>query len=197
MRFPHLPIFIVTIFFFFPLNFQAAPQNNVVHRTFWQPCHHGLRVNYCSQDGKICGAPQANLYCHMLGYEKSTDSMIANNVGFSRFLPGCNTCIGWDCNGFKYIDCSKHLDHTPPKPYHYRYRHFYYPRYQHYRVDWCYDGCKGCGARAANSFCRRMGYNRASHFSIAKEIAATSAIGNQKLCFGRHCNAFQEISCYR
>jgi hypothetical protein len=183
----------------------AASNEEISTRSFWQPTFHGSPLNYCLPDGCTCGKVVADRYCRMLGYEKASQQLIARNVGMSVFLPKCLTssrtndlkCMSWRCNGFKVINCIKHLSHKPPKEYHYRLKHYYYPRYKHYRVDWCYDGRNGCGRRAAFSFCRRLGFTKAHHYTIEKDIAATVAIGNQKLCFGKGCNGFREISCYR
>lgn len=175
----------------------VAKQNETFHRNFWQPSYHGERLNYCLLDGKACGLAVATRYCQIMGYAKADQQIIANNVGLTNYLDFSGKCTGWRCNGFKTIRCSAKISHVPPREYHYRLRRFAYPRYNHYRVAWCYDGVRHCGKRVANSFCRRMGYMSARRFNIEKQVAATQAIGNQKLCFSKECNAFSEISCYR
>lgn len=175
----------------------VAKQNETFHRNFWQPDYHGQRLNYCLFDGKTCGLSVATRYCQMMGYVKADHQMIANNVGLTNYLDVAAKCKGWNCNGFKTIRCSAKISNKPPKEYHYRLRRFVYPRYNHYRVDWCYDGARYCGQRVAKSFCRRMGYMNTRRFVIEKQVAATQAIGNQKLCFGNTCNAFKQITCYR
>ena len=133
----------------------------------------------------------------MMGYTRADQHAIDHNVGLTHFLSSSGRCMGWSCNGFKIIRCVANLNHNPPKAYHYRYKKFVYPRFEHYRVAWCYDGRRGCGRRAAFSFCRRMGYLQASGYRIERAVAATKAIANQKLCFGKACNAFSVIMCYR
>lgn len=174
-----------------------AKQNETFHRSFQQPHFHGKRLNYCFMDGKTCGLDVATRYCKIMGYTKADQQIIANNVGLTNYLDVQGKCTGWRCNGFKMIRCTAKISHTPPKTWHYRYRRFVYPRYNHYRVDWCYDGARHCGKKVAKSFCRRLGYMDAKRFSIERRVAATQAIGNQKLCFGNGCNAFSEITCYR
>ncbi len=167
------------------------------YRSFWLPNYNGQRLNYCTIDGKFCGLEVANRYCRMLGYLKADQQVIDHNVGLTQFLSLSARCRGWQCNGFKTIRCVTNLKHNPPHPYHYRSKHFAYPRFNNYRVDWCYDGQKGCGQPAAYSFCRRMGYLTNHKFAIQKQISATKALANQKLCFGKECNAFEFINCYR
>lgn len=174
-----------------------AKPNEIYHRSFWQPQYHGQPLNYCTLKGSQCGMPVATQFCHMMGYERATQATIANNVGLTHFIDTSARCVGWQCNGFKTIECTSTISDNPPQAWHYRFKRFVYPGYNHYRVDWCYDGHKGCGQKAAFSFCRRMGYMGVKKYTVQKHIAATQAIGNQKLCFGTDCNAFAEINCYR
>ncbi|KTD65493.1 hypothetical protein [Legionella spiritensis] len=175
----------------------AANKKENYYRTFWLPVYHGQRLAYCSMDSKTCGMAMATRYCQLMGYEKADHEIMDHNVGLTNYLGSPDRCVGWRCNGFKTIRCVGNVSRNPPQSYHYQLRRFVYPRFNHYRVDWCYDGEAGCGRKAAHSFCRRMGYLKARHYSIEREIYATKAIGNQKLCFGKECNAFREIDCYR
>jgi hypothetical protein len=176
----------------------AVQHSQRFYRNFWQPTYHGQRLNYCMVGGVNCGFPVANRYCQMMGYTRADQQIIAHNVGLTHYIACPMRCKGWQCDGFKTIRCIASLRHDPPKSYHYRYRRFVYPRYNQYRVAWCYDGQAGCGRRAAYSFCRRMGYLQVKRYLIQKHVAATKAINNQKLCFGKECcHAFSEITCYR
>ncbi|WED41807.1 hypothetical protein [Legionella cardiaca] len=178
-------------------NMSMAARSDDYYRNFWMPKYHGERLNYCMFDGRECGLAVATRYCRLMGYERADQQIIDNNVGLTHFLFCKAKCKGWRCNGFKTIRCVSNMAHKPPRAYHYRLRRFVYPRFNNYRVDWCYDGRQGCGRRAAFSFCRRLGYIDVRRFAIQKHIAATEAIGNQKLCFGMLCNAFSYIDCYR
>lgn len=181
----------------FTTQVSAASQKNKAFRTIWHPTYLGERLDYCSLDGKECGKTLANRYCQMLGYDYSSQNVIAYNVGLTNYFSSRAQCKGWRCNGFMTITCQTGLSHNPPRPYHYRERKFVYPRYNDYRIDWCYDKNKGCGSKAANSFCSRMGYLQAKHFVKETQISATKSIGSQELCFGQQCNAFKSILCYR
>lgn len=175
----------------------AQSDNRTFFRDYWHPKFHCVRLNYCNADGSECGLPIANQYCQMMGYKRASYQIIANNVGLTNVLFTRIRCKGWQCNGFKMIRCANDFTHKPAKAYHYRLRRFVLPRYNKYRVAWCYDGQKDCGRRAANSFCRRLGYLKARSFGIETAVPATKAIGNQKLCFGYECNAFSHIDCFR
>lgn len=179
----------------YPWNLYAQP--NEAFRTFWHPTYQGERVDYCTADGQQCGKAVAHRYCQILGYDYSNQAVIAHNVGLTNYLNTRLRCTGWRCTGFMTIGCAKKMAHNPPAPYHYRERRFAVPRYNDYRVDWCYDTHKHCGAKAAHSFCSRMGYIRAKQFRKQSMVGATKTIGSQELCFGNQCSAFKTIVCYR
>lgn len=187
-------IFLLCSFFWHSLTFA---QENKTFRNFWHPVYNGERLAYCTVDGKECGKAVANRYCHMLGYEYASQQVIAYNVGLTHYISSRVRCKGWTCNGFMTIGCATRLSHSPPKSYHYRKKSFVDPRFDHYRVAWCYERSKGCGSRAANSFCSRMGFMHATHFVKEMQVSATRTIGSQELCFGSQCNAFKTIVCYR
>jgi hypothetical protein len=175
----------------------AGVKQSIYYRSYWQPIYHGKPLHYCLLDGQTCGLVVASRYCKLMGYQKADQETIAHNVGETKLLEGRAHCKGWQCNGFKTIRC---VSHFPPKPVHaysYRLRRYVFPRFNHYRVDWCYDGHKYCGKKPAFSFCRRMGYNAVRHYKQQAAIGATQAIGNQKLCFGNTCKGYAYIDCFR
>jgi len=190
-------LFFTVLFCVFAGHLNAAKNQNKAFRNFWHPTFLGERLDYCTFDGKECGKSVANRYCQMLGYDYSSQNVIAYNVGLTNYLSTRARCTGWRCNGFMTIGCAIGLSHTPPKPYHYREKRFVYPRYNDYRLDWCYDRNKGCGSRAANSFCSRMGYIQAKRFDKETQVSATKTIGSQELCFGNQCNSFKMVLCSR
>lgn len=177
-------------------------KNLTYYHDFWDPLYHGEILNYCLYDGSKCGLDVADKYCQLLGYESATKSIIAYNVGLTKYLDGCENCKrveckGWDCNGFKLIRCKNRFSHTPVKPYYFNAQTFVLPRFNKYRVAWCYKDEKNCGKMAANSFCRQMGFMRVAEYHIDKEINATRAIGSGELCFGQKCQGFSSITCSR
>jgi len=188
-------VFVVALSLCSQVTAKTSDQN--FYRSFWAPSYHGSRLNYCSIDNKACGLPIANQYCHLMGYKGADQQIIAHNVGLTHFISSKGHCKGWSCDGFKLIRCVGHMTHKPAKAYLYRSEEFVFPRFDHYRVAWCYENSKGCGQRAAYSFCRRLGYMKTTQFKIQEHVAATKAIGDQELCFGQACNGFSSITCYR
>jgi hypothetical protein len=181
---------------------QAKAAKDTYYRNFWYPTYHIQPLSYCTQDDHHCGLPIANHYCKILGYDKAAQFIKANNVGISNYIELKYTgtqerCIGWKCHGFKLIRCEKLLKHPLVADYYYRMRLFSLPRANHYRVSWCYEGSKYCGLRAANSFCRRMGFAKSTSYSKDDKIFATKTLGDEALCFGHHCPGFQSITCFR
>ncbi len=172
-------------------------QNLNAYRSFWYPTYHGQRLDYCSVDRNTCGEKIATRYCQLMGYEKAVQQVIAHNVGLTHNLDKKMRCQGWTCNGFKLIKCAKKIVHRPAANYYYRQRAFAFPRYDHYRIAWCYENQDGCGQRAATSFCRRMGYLKSSEFKQQLHVDATRALGDQRLCFGSQCAGFSRIVCSR
>jgi len=168
-----------------------------IYRNFWHPLYHGQRLDYCTKDGQECGLSVARRYCKAMGYAYASQEIMAPNIGLTRYLNAFEQCKGWRCNGFMVIGCAGHLTHKPPKPYHYREKQFVYPRMNHFRIDWCYKPKQGCGKRAADSFCKRLGFAKATRFRRDALIDATKTVGNQALCFGKLCSGFKEIVCYR
>lgn len=181
----------------FSSNANTIKGQNNAFRNFWHPTYLGERLDYCTVAGKECGKKVADRYCQMLGYNYSSQNVIAHNIGLTHYLLAKEHCSGSRCNGFMTITCTKNLSHTPPKPYHYREKSFVAPRFNGYRMDWCYGLNYGCGSRVADSFCNRMGFMRAKSFIKETQVSSTKTIGNQELCFGNQCNAFKLIICYR
>ncbi len=175
----------------------AGSHDQNYYRTFWYPAYHGHRLAYCAAPDKACGLSVANQYCQLMGYERANQQEIDYHVGRTQALGSCTPCKGWQCNGFMLIRCVGKLTHNPVSIYYYRSQEFVFPRYNHSRIDWCYEDGKGCGQRAAYSFCRRMGYTSAQKYKIQQHVSQTMALGNHKLCVGSECNAFSSITCHR
>ena len=178
-------------------NAHAGHRDQQYYRTFWNPCYQGSRLAYCLADDKECGLPVAHRYCQLKGYEKAVKQAIDYNVRQSQAFLSRKPCKGLQCNGFTLIRCKAKLTHQPVSSYYYRSQAFVRPRFDHARVDWCYEDGKGCGQRAAQSFCRRMGYVRQQSYKIENHVCETKALGNHKLCVGDDCRAFKRIVCYR
>lgn len=168
-----------------------------MYQTFWHPLYHGQRLAYCSRDYTMCGQEIAQKYCQMLGYDKASEQQIASNIGLTQYLATNTICKDWRCNGFTFISCSTRLVSKNSAAYLYRSKEFTSPRYNGYRVDYCYEKGRSCGTRAALSFCKRIGYLYVKSFLKEHQIGMTQTIGSHELCVGTACNSFRSIVCYR
>jgi len=197
MSFQYLKIIVIfSILAFFNQSYSSS-LNQTFNRNFWSPTYHGQRLNYCAIDGKSCGMSVANEFCKLLGYKSASKAIIEHNVGLTNYVLSRAQCQGWTCDGFKLITCTGEFNRKPAKNFYYREHRFAFPRFENYRIDWCFEDGHGCGKKAANSFCKRMGYMKAKHFEFDLKIQATKALGNHKLCFGKNCRGFSTITCYR
>ena len=176
---------------------QAGTNSQNYYRSVWNPTYQGKRLDYCAMGERVCGLPVANRYCQLLGYENAARGVVDYAVRSTHYMDTHKGCKGWNCKGFMLIRCQGELTHKPAKAYYYRKQAFVFPRFEHSRVDWCYEDGQGCGLRAAYSFCRRMGYARAKEYKIQTHVSETRSIGNRKWCVGPTCNAFTSITCYR
>ena len=179
------------------LSSYAASSQNDVYRDFWYPLEHGMRLNYCSEDHKVCGLELASQYCRSMGYEKASKARIEHNVGLTRYPASTNQCKGWRCDGFMFMSCEESVKKAEPPVYAYRSHDFVLPRFKNYRVDWCYKNHSGCGKGADDAFCRQHGYRRATSYDKQANLPATQTLGDQELCFGKTCDGFSHITCFR
>lgn len=178
--------------------FAESHERGVVgYRDFFYPTYHGTRLSYCTADKSVCGMEVASKFCQIMGYEKATKVRVEHNVGLTRFPGSKLQCQGWKCDGFKWITCVEGLEKKPTPMSYYRLRDFESPRFENYRVAWCYKNNKGCGQRAATAFCRHLGYRRAKSYEKDMKVVATRDIGDGNLCFGENCTGFGRITCFR
>jgi len=79
-------------------------------------------------------------------------------------------------------------------------RTFHNPRIAGVRLDWCRRWGRQCGRPAANAFCRRRGYDRASGYRQAVDIGRwtqTRIITSGRICARNFCDGFSRITCVR
>jgi len=66
------------------------------------------------------------------------------------------------------------------------------------RVDLCLHWGSGCGQAAADAFCQKSGYSKATEFKEAPDIGAQSptlVLGDGTLCAEAYCDGFALIHC--
>lgn len=79
-------------------------------RTFTNPAHEGLAVDYCIADGSICGEDVAKSWCRSQGYEYATEWTAKPGIDFSSAtirLDDGRICRGAQCEAFGAITCGK------------------------------------------------------------------------------------------
>lgn len=185
------------LFFLVMLSVSWAADSQRFLRDVWYPKYHGQPLAYCDTKQQRCGKSIADEYCKMLGYAKANKIIKAYNVGLTHYIDVQARCKGYACDGYELIQCEQFFKRHPHAEYRYTKRHFVYPRFAGYRVDWCYDGEKACGYKVAQSYCRRLGFDKTIRYLLDENVSATKAIGNRKLCFGPGCRGFRVIDCQR
>ena len=75
---------------------------------------------------------------------------------------------------------------------------FWDPMIQGYRLDVCRVWGNECGKPAADAFCQRKGFDRATSFTVAHDIGAqspTRVISSGQICNQAFCDGFRKITC--
>lgn len=186
---------------------------NLVHatsKTFVSPKVGGNRLDWCLNWGTSCGEPAATAWCKSVGYDHSTDSEEAVDIGAStptRLLATGAVCDQAYCDGFTFITCATALIPLPPPPLPppplppaAMAEKFFKPKYNGIRLDWCYQGHNGCGKQAADAWCDDQGFDEASTFHIAAGIGPlkpTIQIGTGETKLKPIADAFQSITCVK
>jgi hypothetical protein len=65
------------------------------------------------------------------------------------------------------------------------------------RVDWCRVWGAECGQPAADEFCRRNGFHRATGFSMLEDVPPTVVITSGQRCDAPQCDALNNVTCIR
>ena len=69
------------------------------------------------------------------------------------------------------------------------------PKISGVALDWCKTWGQGCGKPAADYFCKKRGYDRATIFRIEKDIGYTRIIKSGQICNSPGCDSFKFIQC--
>ena len=191
----------------FGMMFGAAQASE---QTFSKPKAGPFMIDWCLQNGTLCGKPAADKFCQTKGFVQSNDFVQAVDIGLATptIVQGTGqVCSAAFCDGFTYVTCEK-PDVPPPGPppsplsgggadEH----EYFKPKLNGYRVNYCETKGVGCGQDAADSFCDAKGYDDASDFEQSSPIPPGAKksrfIGNGKLCVGPGCYAFKTITCER
>lgn len=190
--------FFYSLFFILFYFSKASAHAHQYEERFWMPFYRGYPLDYCLSDRSTCGLKVANHYCRFMGLLKAMHYRVAYHLEETQYFGTALRCKNNQCNGFKVISCLGDVPFNPSATYHYRKRHFPFPRYKGQRIDWCAKAGKtGCGHQAAYSFCRRLGFMKSMVFSPESKLLTTTAIDDQWVCTGTNCTGFKYIDCYR
>ena len=184
-------------------------------QTFPKPKAGPFQIDWCYQNGTLCGKPAADHFCQSKGFVQSNDFVEAVDIGLATptVVQGTGqVCNAAFCDGFTYVTCEKPDAPPPPPPgppppapppggggsggdQH----EYFKPKLNGYRVNYCETKGGGCGQDAADSFCDAKGYDDAADFEQSSLIPPggkkSRFIGNGKLCKGLGCYAFKSITC--
>jgi hypothetical protein len=160
-------------------------------KRFQHPRQGNQLLDWCFDWGSGCGAKAANAWCKSKGFEKAQRFSQWADVGGSqptRLIGTGALCDQKICDAFRYIICVSAGS-----------RVFLEPKQGSYRLDWCHSWGNGCGAQAANAWCKAKGFNGgASSFKIAADIGATQPtklISTGAVCDQKMCDGFSSITC--
>ena len=197
----------VTLFLSFT-SAQAAEQD------FVKPKIGIFRLDWCKVWAGQCGKPAADKFCQTKGFTQSNNFEEAVDIGASTptvVISSGQQCADPVCDGFTFITCEKPdaAPLPPPAPPPgpapggggADERTYFKPKIGSYRLNYCETKGSGCGQDAADAFCDARGYDEASDFvqssPVPPGVKPSRFIGNNKLCKGPGCYAFNSITCER
>jgi hypothetical protein len=170
-------------------------------RTFKKPKSGQFRVDWCYKWGVQCGETAAKRYCKSKGYDDATDFAISKDIGDefpTKVLSSGQICDDETCDGFKFITCERSdeedEDNTPV----FIDTAFNKPSVDGVRIHFCYVPGKGCGQKAADFYCKGVGYEKALSYQQSTVLIALKTpryLGTGQLCEGLDCVGFKTIQC--
>ena len=128
------------------LAFAATAQAE--EQTFNNPKVGTQPLDLCLNWGSDCGKPAADAWCVAQGFEKSTDHVVAPDIGAStptRLISTGAVCDQEFCDGIAKVTCSR------PDP---QEQVFEKPKFMGNLLDYCAEWGAGCGEPAATLFCQ-------------------------------------------
>jgi hypothetical protein len=184
---------------------------SAAEQTFAKPKAGPFMIDWCLQNGALCGKPAADKFCETKGYYQSNDFVQAVDIGAytPTIIQGTGqVCNAPQCDGFTYVTCEKPSGPPPPPTPPpgggtggADERTYFKPKIGGYRLNYCETKGAGCGQEAADAFCEDQGFDEASDFvqsaRVPPGVKPSRFIGNNRLCKGSGCYAFNSITCER
>ncbi|MFN4144143.1 hypothetical protein [Aestuariivirga sp.] len=168
-----------------------AGTSHAESRRFQRPKQGNQLLDWCFDWGTGCGEKAATAWCKNKGFAKALTFSKWPDVGDTqptRLIGSGAVCDQKMCDAFRFIVCATSGSQT-----------FSDPKQGSYRLDWCYSWGNGCGAQAANAWCKSKGFaGGASSFTIAADIGdsqPTRLISTGAVCDQKMCDGFSSITC--
>lgn len=185
-------------------------------KTFDNPTFRGDRLDWCVNWGEGCGAPAATAWCKTVGFDESIGSNQAPDIGAStptRLIATGEVCNQSYCDGFTSITCATvaapaapppaPLEPTeapstpePPPVEETSNETFKNPMLAGVRLNWCFSGDSGCGAKAAEAWCAQQEFSTAKDFKYVSGVKPTIQIGTGKTT-KKAAKGFSRVTCVK
>jgi hypothetical protein len=170
----------------------AQPAAPTEHETFAAPALDGLPVDACLTKEGGCGLLSANAFCHSQGYEHATawSSAPAAQTLIAGSGLICQTGPTLRCNSLRNVACTRPV--PPPGS-----RTYAIPLANGAPVALCRTSSDDCGKAAADQFCRRQDFERASWWSWTN-YKETWNIATGERCTAsadRRCEGLRKVVC--
>ena len=169
----------------------AAGSASALTKNYNNPVHGGKRLDWCVNWAEGCGQQAANAFCKAKGFDKTVGFSIDHNIGAStptRLIGTGAVCDQGFCDGFKTITCHKTIQSAT----------YSKPKWNGDRLDLCLNWGQGCGKPAADAFCQKKGFAKATGYAIDHDIGAvtrTRLITTGAVCDMAFCDGFKAIKC--
>lgn len=169
-----------------------SPMKHMKHikgARYTHPKYKGFALDWCRIFEHECGQSAADAFCQYKGHLKAKSWEKWSNPGVKTMTIGQNSICDpayHICDSFKYIRCIVKT------------KTFIKPKFNGYALDWCKTFGHGCGKKAANSYCKLKGFNKAIKWKKwSNPGIKTMTIGESSVCDPAYhgCDSFKSIKC--
>jgi hypothetical protein len=152
-----------------------------------------LRVDWCLNWGNNCGKPAAEAFCQARGFRQAL-SFQSQRMGGPTWVAGDRKiCLHPVCTALVNVTCEGEADARSFA----MVQDFPDPTINHVPIATCLAHAHECGKPAADSFCRAVGFLRATHFQESAPSGPIVHFGDATNCSGEHCRALKNVICSR
>lgn len=185
-------------------------------KTFESPTLGVNRLDWCMNWGDGCGEPAATAWCKTNEYDHSVDSKQAVDIGTAtptKLIATGEVCDQAYCDGFTSITCATAVIPATPPPAPAEATEapstpepplveetsnetFKNPMLAGVRLNWCFSGDSGCGAKAAEAWCAQQEFSTAKDFKYVSGVKPTIQIGTGKTT-KKAAKGFSRVTCVK